>query len=50
MQQDDRLIYLISRAQHGLMTHLKKELNAQGTTVTPVQAGILFLLRKNAHT
>ena len=50
MQPDDRLIYLISRAQHNLMTHLKKELNARGTSITPVQAGILFLLRKNAHT
>lgn len=50
MQPDDRLIYLISRAQHSLMTHLKKELNARGTSITPVQAGILFLLRKNAHT
>ena len=50
MQADDRLIYLISRAQHSLMTHLKKELNSRGTSITPVQAGILFLLRKNAHT
>ena len=50
MQKDDRLIYLISRAQHGLMTHLKKALNAEGTNITPVQAGILFLLRKTAHT
>jgi len=50
MQPDDRLIYLISRAQHSLMTYLKKELNYQGTAITPVQAGILFLLRKNAHT
>jgi len=50
MQPDDRLIYLISRAQHSLMTHLKKELNARGASITPVQAGILFLLRKNALT
>ena len=50
MQTDDRLIYLISRAQHCLMAYLKKELNTRGTSVTPVQAGILFLLRKNAHT
>ena len=50
MQKDDRLIYLISRAQHGLMTHLKKALNAEGVEITPVQAGILFLLRKNALT
>ena len=50
MQKDDRLIYLISRAQHGLMTHLKKALNDEGVEITPVQAGILFLLRKNALT
>ena len=50
MQKDDRLIYLISRAQHGLMTYLKKELNADGTNITPAQAGILFLLRKTART
>jgi len=49
MPQDDRLIYLLTRAQHTLMTYLKKELSAQGTTLTPVQAGILFLLRKKAH-
>ena len=50
MQKNDRLIYLISRAQHGLMTYLKKALNAEGVEITPVQAGILFLLRKNALT
>ena len=50
MQKDDRLIYLITRAQHSLMTHLKQELNAKGNTITPAQAGILFLLRKKDHT
>jgi len=50
MQKDDRLIYLISRAQHGLMTHLKKTLNAAGANITPAQAGILFLLGKTTHT
>jgi DNA-binding MarR family transcriptional regulator len=50
MPSDDRLIYLITRAQHNLMTHLKHELNAKGNTITPAQAGILFLLRKNDHT
>jgi DNA-binding MarR family transcriptional regulator len=50
MPKDDRLIYLISRAQHSLMTYLKKELNADGTSITPAQAGILFLLRKTART
>ncbi len=50
MPKDDRLIYLISRAQHSLMTYLKKELSAKGASITPVQAGILFLLRKNELT
>ena len=50
MPSDDRLIYLLTRAQHSLMTHLKHELNAKGNTITPAQAGILFLLRKNDHT
>jgi len=50
MAPDDRLIYLMSRSQHILMTYLKKELTAQGITLTPAQAGILFLLRKTPHT
>jgi len=50
MPADDRLIYLISRAQHSLMTHLKKELSNRGIMLTPAQAGILFVLRKQAHT
>ena len=50
MPSDDRLIYLLTRAQHSLMTHLKHELNAKGNTITPAQAGILFLLRKQGHT
>ena len=29
---------------------MKKELNDKGNTITPAQAGILFLLRKNDHT
>jgi DNA-binding MarR family transcriptional regulator len=32
------------------MTHLKQALNAKGNTITPAQAGILFLLRKSDHT
>ncbi len=50
MQPDNRLIYLITRVQHCLMAYLKKELTAEGINITPVQAGILFLLRKSAHT
>jgi len=50
MPPDDRLIYLLSRAQHALMSHLKKELGANDATITPVQAGILFLLCEKDHT
>ncbi len=50
MPYDDRLIYLLSRAQHALMSYLKKELITSDTTITPVQAGILFLLRQKGHT
>jgi len=43
---DDRLIFLIARAQHRLQTHLKNQLQAEGVRITPVQAGILFLLKQ----
>ena len=47
---DDRLIYLISKAQHSLKRYLKKAFAAQGLDLTPVQAGILFLLRTEPQT
>ncbi len=50
MKKDDRLIYLISRAQHHLTTYLKKEFEAKGLNITPAQTAILFLLKKEAYT
>lgn len=50
MTEDDRLIYLISKAQHCLRVHLKKAFSAQGLDITPPQAGILFLLEKAPQT
>ncbi len=47
---DDRLIYLISRAQRSLGTYLKMEFQSEKLKITPVQTGILFLLQKRAHT
>ena len=49
--KDDRLIYLITTAQHKLRMHLRDELLASGVKITLVQAGILFLLlEKNGQT
>ncbi len=50
MQQDDRLIFLLSKAQHKLATYLKKTLSDKGIKVTGVQTGILFLLKHKAST
>lgn len=46
MFDDDRLIYLVFKSQHKLQSYLKKELVAAGVKITPVQAGILFLLKQ----
>ncbi|MFH1985427.1 MAG: MarR family transcriptional regulator [Pseudomonadota bacterium] len=46
MAADDRLIYLISKAQHCLKVYLKKAFAAEGLDLTPVQAGILFMLKE----
>jgi len=50
MQTDNRLIYLLSRAHHRLGNHLKKSLASKDIKITPVQAGIMFLLRKHPQT
>jgi MarR family transcriptional regulator, organic hydroperoxide resistance regulator len=44
METDDRIIYIITETQRSVMAHLKDRLISQGLTITPVQAGILFLL------
>ena len=43
---DDRLLYLLSRAQHRLKNHLKREFTAAEVRVSPAQMGILFLLKQ----
>jgi DNA-binding MarR family transcriptional regulator len=45
MIQDDRLIYLVFRAQHQLLTYLETELTKAGIVISTKQAGVLFLLR-----
>jgi len=47
MDKDDRLIYLLSRAQHRLTEYMKKTYSGARISVSPIQAGILFLLKKN---
>lgn len=49
MPHDDRLIYLITKAQHYLKTYLQKAFDAAGLNITPVQASVLFLLSEEAH-
>lgn len=44
---NDRLLFLLSRAQHVLKNHLKNEFARQGITVSPAQMGILFALEKS---
>ena len=41
---DDRLIFMLSKAQHTLSTYLKKKFNEAGVHISPGQMGILFLL------
>ena len=47
MAANDRLIYLIGTAQHILQSYLKRESIKAGVKITPPQAAILFLLKKN---
>jgi len=44
---EDRLLYLLSRAQHRLKNHLKREFAAAKVGVSPAQMGILFLLKQS---
>ena len=46
MNNDDRLIYLLTIAQQALKDHTNRNLLDKGGKVTYAQAGILFLLRK----
>lgn len=44
MSKNDRLIYLISTAQHLLKNHLKDRFKQEGIKITPTHTAILFLL------
>jgi hypothetical protein len=46
MVADDRLIFLLLRAQNKLKKYLRSQLVAAGVRITVVQAGILFLLKQ----
>jgi len=46
MRTDDRLIYLVSMAQHTLRTHLHNLFSKEGMKITPPQATLLFLLQE----
>jgi DNA-binding MarR family transcriptional regulator len=45
MIMDDRLLFLMSKAQHTLKNYLKKEFASNGVTGSPAQTGILFALK-----
>ncbi len=47
MAEDDRLIYLISTAQHLLKNHIKNELRKENVVITPSHTSILFTLMDN---
>lgn len=46
MQFDDKLIYLLSTAQHSLRMHLNSVFSREGLKITPPQCAVLFLLRQ----
>lgn len=46
MPVDDRLIYVISKVYHKLINNLQKAFSDARLEVTPIQAMVLFLLRK----
>jgi DNA-binding MarR family transcriptional regulator len=46
MQFDDKLIYLLSTAQHSLRMHLNNVFSREGLKITPPQCAVLFLLRQ----
>jgi len=50
LDSDDRLIYLLARAQHCLRTYVKQAFEQECLEMTPVQSGILFLLQREART
>ena len=47
MSKNDKLIYLISTAQHLLKIYLGNKFKQEGLKITPTHSTILFLLMKN---
>jgi len=46
MLTDDRLIFLLFKAQNKLKNYIRSQLAAAGVRISVVQAGILFLLKQ----
>lgn len=46
MKKDDRLLFLMSRAQHAVSEYTKKKFIEEKISISPAQMGILFLLQK----
>lgn len=46
MKKDDRLLFLMSRAQHAISEYTKKKFIEDKISISPAQMGILFLLQK----
>ncbi len=46
VEVEDRLLFLLSKAQFKLTNHLKLQFKAQGVNISPGQTGILFLLEQ----
>lgn len=47
---DDRLLFMLSKVQHRITTHMKKELQRAGLTLSPGQVAILLLLGREKET
>lgn len=44
---DDKLLFLLSKAENKLKNHFQKKINDQNIKLSPGQSGILFLLNNN---
>ena len=46
----DKLLFMLSKVQHAVTTHLKKELKKEGIALSPGQMGILLALERDRQT
>jgi len=46
----DKLLFLLSKVQSRLSTHLKREFRKKGIALSPGQIGILFVLERDGQT